>query len=885
METFQDLTAEQWILGTESGGFTPVLTANAGIDTDGDGWLRLTEAGGNQSNFAYLNSPIPSANNTIDMQFEYTVHGGSGADGITFFMFDAATTFDTGAFGGSLGYANRTGVDGMAGGYFGLGLDTWGNYSNPTEGRNGGPGFLPDEVALRGNGSGQTGYAFIEGTGDGTNPSLGANLQFSARPVTGGATEDNYFGVKINISETSLLTVSMELVPGNGFNELFSAQLTGTRPDELMLGFSGSTGGATNFHEIRALSVTTTVQPVGAQFWDNDLGNDNWDDTSGGTSNWVSDGVPADWADIFFGTDYGTGAETVDTEQDRKVRSLNFDNPSDYTIEGGNEFEMDAPNGGAVTINVSEANYTGAADNSITHTIDEDIKLNDDLTITNITDSADLLFKQDFDTQDNDITANVTGKGLVTIDGKVSGTTSFLKKGDGTLVLADKNIDFTGGLTVDAGTVKVNESTKIVIGKDDRNNNFIGAGDVTVNNAGSLLTVTATGANDIEIDGGNNFTLNNGTVTLNAGDDMKFKDTTTTINGGVFNVTANDDILLDTNGKTVVNMTGGTANITTGSLAGNRFDVKTGTTWNQTGGTTNVSGFETRFFGTVTVDNAQMNINSTAGAEFDGTITVSNNGKIDVANDLNITGGSLTGGSNGTVVVGGDLIVDTSTTISSRPNITMDTDGTSAISVTTGTSLTGIGTLEINSPAGTGFTTINASVSNLEASKIDVSAGTLLLGASDQIANTTDLELSGGYFSTGGFDDTLDTLTLSGNSAIDLNGGNSILNFADSSGTTWTPGVGEVLTITNWDGIFNDGGGSDQINFGANGLDASQVSQIFFLNPKGEDGIVIQGFFSAQLLASGEIVPVMIPEPSTYFGGFLILGVAGLHFWNRRRKQ
>ncbi len=890
VETFQDTNAEQWILGSESGSFTPVLTADAGIDTDGDGWLRLTTNGANQSNYAYLNSPIPSAGNTIDIEFEYTVHGGSGADGITFFMFDADVAFDTGAFGGSLGYANRddstplSAGDGMAGGYFGLGFDTWGNYSNSNEGRNGGPGFLPDEVAVRGNGSGQTGYSFIEGTGDGTNPTLGTDLQFSARPVTGGATEDNFFGVRINISETSILTVSMEFVPGDGYNELFAAQLTGTRPDELMLGYTASTGGANNFHEVREFSIETTVQPVGAQFWDSDV-NNNWDDTSGSDSNWVSDGQPADWADIFFGDDYGTGAETVQIEIDRKVRSINFDNPSDYTIDGGNgdNFEMDAPDGGTVTINVSDANYTGSADNSITHEIDVPITLLDDLTITNITDSADLILDGNFTTNNNDITVNTTGKGTVTLDSNISGTGGITKQGTGTLIMSDDDIDFSGDFDIDAGKVQIIENSTVTLGRVDGNDNYAGSGDINLA-SGATLEIDNTAATNRDIILGGDLTSTNGIIDFNAGDDIRFEDGTTQIDGGTVDMVARDEIRVGDGGDTpTVNVTSGTVNLTAGSAAGDFFAIRSGATWNQTGGTTTIGGRLTDIDGTLTVNNAQMNINTTDGADFNGTVTVNNNGKIDVANDLNISGGTLTGGSGGTVEVGGDLTVDGAATLSNDPNITMD--GTGARSIVqsgTGSSITGIGTLEIASPAGSDFTTIDSTVGNLEANEIVITKGTLLLGADNQIDNSTPMELAGGYFSTAGFDDTLDTLTLSADSAIDVNGGNSTLTFADSTSESWTAST--MLTITNWDGIFNDGGGNDQIRFGAGGLDASQVGQIYFLNPKGEDGIVIQGFFSAKLLPSGEIVPVMIPEPSTYFGGFMILGVAGLHLWQRHRR-
>src|SRR5262249_40473510 len=137
--------------------------ANPPLDPVGSGALRLTPSANFRSGFVIDDTPIP-AGTGLSVTFDQFHSNGNGADGISLFLIDPpqiAQLTQAGAFGGSLGYAQMTSVPGLTAGFIGLGLDAWGNYSSPNFGKQGGPGFSPNSVALRGAGNGTTGYQFI----------------------------------------------------------------------------------------------------------------------------------------------------------------------------------------------------------------------------------------------------------------------------------------------------------------------------------------------------------------------------------------------------------------------------------------------------------------------------------------------------------------------------------------------------------------------------------------------------------------------------------------------------------------------------------------------------------------------------------------------------
>lgn len=183
------------------------------------------------------------------------------------------------------------------------------------------------------------------------------------------------------------------------------------------------------------------------------------------------------------------------------------------------------------------------------------------------------------------------------------------------------------------------------------------------------------------------------------------------------------------------------------------------------------------------------------------------------------------------------------------------TQGLALTGQTTGTgdiTISGIGTVNLNRGGGDAL---------IHTGDVIIEGGTLLLGASNQIADSVDLTLDGGSLGTGGFSDVLGSLTLSSSSTLDLGAGSSTLTFADGSYSAGT------LTIDNWSGELT-GGGTDQIIFSSS-LSSSFLDSVFWSD---------LGISGARQLASGEIVP--IPEASTLLAGFALVGLA---LWQWRR--
>lgn len=280
---------------------TPNTQANTIFGGDArliDGVLRLTSNQLNQRGYIYIDVPFPSTYG-LKVEFEYFSYGGLGqflADGLSLFLFDGDTqSFNAGGFGGSLGYAQRMGEPGLSNAYLGIGFDEFGNFGNSSEGRTGGfsgiaqDELVPDAIVIRGPGNGNSGYSFVVGrktmtTGnDGLTPggqfpisSGGAGTSRVTDPMSVG-----YRRVNLELQPDPdgvgfFLTLTMIVTTEPGLPRqvtIFDRPYDFLAPKNLKIGFAASTGGFSNFHEIRNLIVEVSADdqlqdPEGVDFSD-----------------------------------------------------------------------------------------------------------------------------------------------------------------------------------------------------------------------------------------------------------------------------------------------------------------------------------------------------------------------------------------------------------------------------------------------------------------------------------------------------------------------------------------------------------------------------------------------------------------------------------------
>lgn len=262
-----------WVIGGSN--FTPCLTASGNTtvapikscagtsDGAGSGALRLTDAGNTESGYLLYNSPLP-ATAGLDISFDSYQYKGTGADGIAFFLTDGLYQLVApGQSGGYLGYAGGNhgiGVgNGVAHGLFGVGLDAYGNYSNfensPAHGGGNCPNthtpvFAPNAVVLRGPGNAdQVNYCYLAGASSPTT----LHVDSAAERTNGGL---NNVVRRVHIIVDPSSNVSPKVTVSINGTQVLQANEP-PMSQTVKFGWTSSTGGSTNIHEIQNLTVAT----------------------------------------------------------------------------------------------------------------------------------------------------------------------------------------------------------------------------------------------------------------------------------------------------------------------------------------------------------------------------------------------------------------------------------------------------------------------------------------------------------------------------------------------------------------------------------------------------------------------------------------------------
>ncbi|GAB3144982.1 hypothetical protein GCM10027290_24100 [Micromonospora sonneratiae] len=266
------------------------------------GYLQLTDASNDQAGAVLFNQPIP-ANQGLEVTFEQWQYGSTTpatpADGISFFLVDGAGGLTApGAFGGSLGYAQKlpddnpanTFLPGVNNGYLGIGLDVLGNYFGDWEQRGNGcaqrspagtifriPAPGPNMVTVRGPGNGTEGYCFLTATTSNfttTGPwpsTLPGQLQGPLTSLPPGVTPQQAEAllepskrtvtVRVSPAPNPQVTVSIDFNDGNGSQQVLAFAAPQPVPATYKLGFAASTGLFTDVHLIRNVSVSS-LEPL-----------------------------------------------------------------------------------------------------------------------------------------------------------------------------------------------------------------------------------------------------------------------------------------------------------------------------------------------------------------------------------------------------------------------------------------------------------------------------------------------------------------------------------------------------------------------------------------------------------------------------------------------
>lgn len=256
--------SSNWVVSSSRGSFSPTTV---------NGRMRLTQNQNNQSTAASFQRLFLGAGNLVTVQFDQYAYGRTttpGGDGIGIVLSDSSITPQPGAYGGPLGYGTKANenVPGFAGGWLGVGLDEYGNYS--TEGGPNGPGRRLQSIAIRGSGSGYTGYRYLAGACNNGTSNIYSNCL--SPTIDNNQNSVHRYRLTMDSRTAGQSLVTLERDTGSGFstiiNSFNAAAATGQAaiPTKLILSLTGSTGSANNYHELDNIQICAIhMEPMGEQ--------------------------------------------------------------------------------------------------------------------------------------------------------------------------------------------------------------------------------------------------------------------------------------------------------------------------------------------------------------------------------------------------------------------------------------------------------------------------------------------------------------------------------------------------------------------------------------------------------------------------------------------
>lgn len=529
------------------------------------------------------------------------------------------------------------------------------------------------------------------------------------------------------------------------------------------------------------LSIATSNQAV-TYTWTGGGGNVNW--STGG--NWGGTApTSADTTDLIFAGTTNLGTLGTPLNQDianpMRLNSITFNSGAGAFFLGGSPFRMQGASN-TITQNSSSAQniantFSGTNDNNL-HTI----------------------------------TLAGNGTGVVTLSGVITDGTgpddyAIVKSGTSTFALTG-NSTYTGGTTINGGTLQINSATSLGATGGGLTINA-GTLEITTGFTTTRIYTLGNAASTIQVDASQTLTLNSvmggtgklnktGTGTMVLGGNNTFSGGTD-VSAGTLQISASDRLAnagtLSVSGGTfdlqTFNETVGAVTLNSGSITGTGTATLTGSSFTLKSGTVSaiLAGS-----GTVTKDTSGT-VTLSGNNTFSGVLTVAD-GTLSIGTINNASANGVLGNSANAVVIGGSgttgTMSYTGATASSTKTFTMGTGGTGVLDVTnSGTTLTlsgvigGTGNL---TKRGTG--TLGLSGSNTYSGVLTVENGNLSIAtinnesANGVLGNSTNAVVLGSSGYTGTLQYT--GATASSNKKFTMASGGTGAFQIDTSGTTLT---------------------------------------------------------------------------------------------------